>query len=180
MVHNMHSKMVRHPPPFGTRRYDLHGSMKRRFTLFDLNAQRRKLITSSSVLFLFGAFALIWLLMAGLGWIGLQALQANNQRMEKIVREHNVKIALVLDLRSINRERALIVHKMILSSDPFERDELMLGFRKMATSYLQQRAKLLLLPFMPEEQKAFPGCSRQDQRIHPPHGRGRCAGIGRA
>ncbi|OFZ99050.1 MAG: hypothetical protein A2Z44_10280 [Betaproteobacteria bacterium RBG_19FT_COMBO_58_11] len=93
--------------------------------------------------------------MAGLGWIGLYALQANNQRMEKIVREHNVKIALVLDLRSINRERALTVHKMILADDPFERDDLMLGFRELASSYIRQRDKLLALPFMPEEQKAF-------------------------
>lgn len=129
--------------------------MKRRHALFDLTSLHRKLRSSSSVLFLFGAFALIWLLMAGLGLIGLYALQANNQRMEKIVREHNVKIALVMDLRSINRERALIVHKMILSHDPFERDALMLGFRELASSYVRQRDKLLALPFMPEEQKAF-------------------------
>lgn len=129
--------------------------MKRKHTLSDLNALHRKLRASSSVHFLFGAFALIWLLMAGMGVMGLYALQANNQRMEKIVREHNVKIALVLDLRGINRERALIVHKMIMSHDPFERDELMLGFRELAASYIQQRDKLLMLPFMPEEQKAF-------------------------
>ncbi|MBT9612831.1 MAG: EAL domain-containing protein [Burkholderiales bacterium] len=129
--------------------------MNRKHTLFDLKALHRKLIASSSVLFLFGAFALIWLLMAGLGWMGLHVLQANNQRMEKIVLEHNVKIALVLDLRSINRERALTVHKMILSGDPFERDNLMLVFRELATSYVRQRDRLLSLPFVPEEQKAF-------------------------
>lgn len=129
--------------------------MQRTPPFFDLNALHRKLSPPGSALFLFAAFALIWLLMAGLGWIGLYALQANNQRMEKIVREHNVKIALVLDLRSINRERVLTVHKMILSDDPFERDDLMLGFRELASSYIRQRDKLLALPFMPEEQKAF-------------------------
>ena len=112
-------------------------------------------MASGSVLSLIAGFALIWLLMAGLVLAGLHDLQANNQRMEKIVREHNVKIALVLDLRSINRERALTVHKMLLTQDPFERDELMLSFRELATSYIQQRNKLLRLPLTPEEQKAF-------------------------
>ena len=129
--------------------------MKREHMLLNLNALHRKLTNSSSALFLFAAFALIWLLMAGLVAVGLYALQANNQRMEKIVREHNVKIALVSDLRSINRERALTVHKMILSHDPFERDALMLGFRELAASYIRQRDKLLQLPFTPEEAKAF-------------------------
>jgi len=68
--------------------------MKRKHTLFDLHALHQKLRASSSVHFLFGAFALIWLLMAGMGVMGLYALQANNQRMEKIVHEHNVKIDL--------------------------------------------------------------------------------------
>lgn len=129
--------------------------MKRRHTLFDPHALHRKLSPPGSALFLFAAFALIWLLMAGLGGIGLYALQANNQRMEKIVREHNVKIALVLDLRGINRERALTVHKMILTDDPFERDNLMLVFRELAASYIRQRDQLLTLPLTPDEQKAF-------------------------
>ncbi len=129
--------------------------MKREHKLLNLKALYRKLMASSSALFLFAAFALIWLLMAGLVAVGLFVLQANNQRMEKIVREHNVKIALVSDLRSINRERTLTVHKMILSHDPFERDDLMLGFRELAASYIRQRDKLLQLPFTPEEAKAF-------------------------
>lgn len=137
--------------------------MNRKNTPFDPKALHRKLVEPGSVLFLFAAFTLIWLLMAGLGLFGLFALEANNQRMEKIVQEHNVKIALVLDLRGINRERALIVHKMILSNDPFTRDELMLNFRVLATRYLQQRDKLRLLPFTPEEQKAFQ--SSQDKTI---------------
>lgn len=134
---------------------DVYGHMKYTNRLFNLNSLHRKLTTSSSVLFLFAAFALIWLLMASLVAVGLYALQANNQRMEKIVREHNVKIALVSDLRSINRERALTVHKMILSHDPFERDALMLDFRALAASYIRQRDKLLQMPFTPEEAKAF-------------------------
>lgn len=129
--------------------------MNRNHTPFNLSALNRKLAEGGSVRYLFVAFGLIWLLLAGLALFGLFSLEENNQRMEKVVQEHNVKIALVLDLRGINRERALVVHKMILSSDPFTRDELMLNFRVLATRYLQQRDKLRLLPFAPEEQKAF-------------------------
>ena len=133
----------------------LCGYMKYKASRFNLTSLRRRLMASGSVLPLIAGFTLIWLLMAGLGLAGLHDLQANNQRMEKIVREQNVKIALVLDLRSINRERALTVHKMLLTQDPFERDELMLNFRELATNYIQQRNKLLRLPLTPEEQKAF-------------------------
>lgn len=101
------------------------------------------------------AFSLVWLLMAGIGFVGLYALQGNNQRMEKIVLEHNVKISLVRDLRGINRERALTVHKMILVRDPFERDALMLHFRELASNYIVQRDKLRKFSFTLEEQSAF-------------------------
>ena len=111
--------------------------------------------SSGSARLLVVAFSLIWLLMAGLGVVGLYALQANNQRMEKIVLEHNVKTTLVLGLRGINRERALTVHKMILERDPFERDALMLYFRELAASYITQRDQLRQLPFTPEETRAF-------------------------
>ena len=129
--------------------------MKRNLSWFALTASNRPWAVSKSVLMLVSAFALIWLLMAGLVVLGLAVLQSNNQRMEKIVLEHNLKIALVLDLRGINRERALTVHKMLLTQDPFERDNLMLWFRELATSYIQQRAKILRLPFTPEEQLSF-------------------------
>ena len=120
-----------------------------------LGKLKRKYAASNSVWTLIAAFALIWLLMAGLGLTGLYDLQANNQRMDKIVREHNVKIALVLDLRSINRERALTVHKLLLTDDAFDQDELMLSFRELASSYIHQRDKLLRLPLTNEERKAF-------------------------
>jgi len=110
---------------------------------------------SRSARSLVGAFALVWLLMAGLGLVGLYALEDNNRRMEQIVREHNRKFALVTSLYGITRERALVVHKMILSSDPFVRDQLMLRFRELATEYIQQREQLRLLPFAPEERAAF-------------------------
>jgi diguanylate cyclase (GGDEF)-like protein/PAS domain S-box-containing protein len=110
---------------------------------------------SGSTRLLVLAFSLIWLLMAGLVFTGLYALQANNQRMEKIVQEHNVKIALVLEMRGINRERALAVHQMIMARDPFERDELMLYFRQLASHYIEQRDRLRQLPLTAEEEAAF-------------------------
>jgi diguanylate cyclase (GGDEF)-like protein/PAS domain S-box-containing protein len=113
------------------------------------------LAMSRSARLLVGAFALVWLLMAGLGLVGLYALEDNNQRMEQIVREHNRKFALVTILHSVTRERALIVHKMILSPDPFVRDQLMLRFRELASLYIQTREQLRQLPFAPKERAAF-------------------------
>jgi len=119
------------------------------------NVRRRLAAMSGSVRLLVGAFALIWLLMAGIGLMGLYALENNNRRMEQIVREHNRKLALVTALGGITRERALAVHEMILSSDPFVRDELMLHFRELASDYIQQMNQLRALPLAPEEVAAI-------------------------
>ncbi len=138
----------------------MHSDTPRRRKFDSLLAKLRAVLLwparlSGSARLLVLAFALIWMLMAGLGFVGLYALQANNQRMEKIVLEHNVKTALVLSLRSINRDRALTVHKMILARDPFDRDDLMLHFRELAASYITQRDRLMQLPFTPAESAAF-------------------------
>ena len=119
------------------------------------NARRRLAAMSGSVRLLVGAFALIWLLMAGIGLMGLYALENNNRRMEQIVREHNQKLALVTALGSITRERALAVHEMILSPDPFVRDQLMLYFRELAGDYIRQMSRLQTLPLAPEEVAAL-------------------------
>lgn len=127
---------------------------RRRFdALFSIlkNLRRRLAITSDSARLLVGAFALIWLLMAGIGLLGLYALEDNDQRMEQIVRVHNRKLALVTALAGITRERALAVHEMILSPDPFVRDNLMLRFRELASDYIRQISQLQSLPLAPEE-----------------------------
>ena len=127
---------------------------RRRFdALFSIlkNLRRRLAITSDSARLLVGAFALIWLLMAGIGLLGLYALEDNDQRMEQIVRVHNRKLALVTALAGITRERALAVHEMILSPDPFVRDNLMLRFRGLASDYIRQISQLQSLPLAPEE-----------------------------
>ena len=92
----------------GVRRSSSPEYMNQKQTRLDIKTSRH-LLAGGSVLYLFVAFASIWLLIGGLGLYGLYALEANNQRMEKIVREHNVKIALATDLRNITRERALTV-----------------------------------------------------------------------
>ena len=94
------------------------------------------LAMSRSSRLLVGAFALIRLLMAGLVLLGLYTLEDNNQRLERVVYEHNRKLELALALRGISQDRALLVYEMILSPDPFARDELMLRFRELASVVL--------------------------------------------
>ncbi len=110
---------------------------------------------SRSSRLLVGAFALVWLLMAGLVLLGLYALEDNNQRLEKVVYEHNRKLELALALRGIPEDRALLVYEMILSPDPFVRDELMLRFRELASTYVQKRDQLRSFPLAPEEGAAL-------------------------
>lgn len=106
-------------------------------------------------------FALLCLCMAGLGYLGLFALRGNNAHLERIVHEHNRKANLINTLRNVTRERALLVYKMTIAPDPFERDELMLRFRDFAAQYIQAREALRRLPFTPEEAAIFTESQRK-------------------
>ncbi len=107
------------------------------------------------------AFGGVWLLMAALGLINLYALAENNARMETLVSQHKRKADLVHTLRSITRERALLVHTMLASPDPFARDRLMLRFRDYASAYVRAQEALHSLPFQPRERALFEESQRK-------------------
>jgi diguanylate cyclase (GGDEF)-like protein/PAS domain S-box-containing protein len=110
---------------------------------------------SSSRRVLIVGFGVVCLLMAALGATALVQMHANNRRLDQIVGEYNVKTAHVNDLRAMSRERALLVQNMLLVSDPFERDELMLRFRGLAGQYIRHRDALLAMHLSPEEARAI-------------------------
>ena len=118
--------------------------LPRRF--FSISNSRRVLIVG---------FGVVCLLMAALAVTALVQINANNQRMDRIVREYNVKASHVNALRTLSRERALAVQTMLLVSDPFERDALMLHFRELATQYVLHRDALRAMRLAPEEARAM-------------------------
>ena len=100
-------------------------------------------------------FTLVLLLMAALVAIGLIHAKTLNQRMGVIVNQYSVKTDVVAAMRNVARERSLLLHRMALTTDPFERDEEYLKFRQAAWDFIQARDALAKLPLTPIERETF-------------------------
>ncbi len=101
------------------------------------------------------AFTIMLVLMVALVAVGLSSLYVINQSLRKVVMEHDVKMNLVWDMRHSARERAIILHRLVLSQDPFEQDELVQQFHSIAEIFIRARDNLLSLPLSPEEQDSI-------------------------
>lgn len=112
------------------------------------------MLKSSKTLIL-ASFGLVLLLMAGLTAIGLTRITALHERMEVLSEEHDAKIGLVFEMVTAARERAISLHRLALLADPFEWDEEMLHFGRLAANFIQARDKLVALGLNPEEKRVL-------------------------
>jgi len=72
-------------------------------------------------------------------------------RLEQIVNERLEKIKLVTEMHTRARERMLNLHKMILLSDPFERDDEYMTFNRHGAGFAAARISFLTLKLTKEE-----------------------------
>ena len=96
-------------------------------------------------------FGLVLLLMVTITVIGLTRMHSINQQMESIVRERETKSELVMNLRSLSRERAVTIYSMLLMKDPFQLDAAVLHFSQLASEFIRTRDKLLQMQLNPVE-----------------------------
>ena len=87
-------------------------------------------------------FALIILLMVVVASVGVLRMIGNNNLMEEVVTQNNVKVILARNMYIAARERSVLLLQMLAHEDPFERDELYLKFNKMATRFVVAREEL--------------------------------------
>lgn len=87
-------------------------------------------------------FALIILLMIALTVIGVNRMQYNNMLMEEVVTQYNVKVELVRNMYVFARERSVLLLRMMVSDDPFEKDELSIELDRMAGKFIAAREEL--------------------------------------
>jgi PAS domain S-box-containing protein len=87
-------------------------------------------------------FAVVLGLMVALTITGLRQMAAINSRLERIVEENNVKTELATVMRDSLRERALSMHTIVVSTDPFAKDAEMMRFFDYGTSYTKARQQL--------------------------------------
>lgn len=105
-----------------------------------------------SSLGLVAGFAALLSLMAFLAWLGLNQIESDQRRLERIVNDHLAKIELASQMRTAARERTIIMQRMLLVDDPFLRDDLWMGFMALASDFIKARSHLMDMDLTPREQ----------------------------
>lgn len=83
--------------------------------------------------------------------ISLVALNTISSHVQRIVMDSNVKVRLASVMLHSARERNLLLFRMVLIEDPFERDELALQLDRHGANFAQARLRLLAMPLSPRE-----------------------------
>jgi diguanylate cyclase (GGDEF)-like protein/PAS domain S-box-containing protein len=102
-------------------------------------------------------FGALLLLMLFLMLVGLRQIEVTRQQLDTIVDNHMRKIELATRMRTLARERTVSLQKMILLSDPFERDEQWVQFNNFGGEFARLRGMLLEMELTQEEQEVLKG-----------------------
>ena len=98
-------------------------------------------------------FALVLMLLVGIAALGVRQMAMISHEMQALVEQENAKTDLVFTMYSAARERALLLHAMALSRDPFEQDEQFMLFNAKATEFAIARSRWLEMQPSAEEKE---------------------------
>jgi len=98
-------------------------------------------------------FAISLLLLLAVIGLGVTQMAQINNEMETVVSVNNVKTRLASRMRDTLRDRAVLMHNIVVSIDPWEKDELFLRFLDYGGRYAQDRAELRELLKSEEEKQ---------------------------
>ncbi len=90
------------------------------------------------------------LLLAVIG-LGVHQMKLINGRLERIVEVNNVKSRLASHMRDSLRDRAIVMHDMVVSIDTWEKEDLFERFLTYGEQYAKDRSRLAQLLETPEE-----------------------------
>ncbi|MEK7697736.1 MAG: MCP four helix bundle domain-containing protein, partial [Pseudomonadota bacterium] len=96
----------------------------------------------------FVALLALMLFLTGLGVVYMDSTEA---QLNRVVNDHMVKIELATRLHNEARERTVNLQKMILLTDPFERDEQWVQFNNHAGAFAAGRGRLLEMKLTSQE-----------------------------
>ena len=88
-------------------------------------------------------FALAMLLLRGVIVLGVMQRGDANRQLAHVVTVNNVKSSLATRMRDTLRDRAIIMHHIVVSIDPWEKDELFKQFMGLGERYAKDRAALI-------------------------------------
>ena len=90
----------------------------------------------------FGFTAALMLMLAVIG-LGVTQMAHLNSELEHVVAVNNVKTRLASHMRDTLRDRALLMHNIVVSIDPWEKDTLFQRFLEYGERYAKDRSQLL-------------------------------------
>lgn len=96
-------------------------------------------------------FGVILILLIAVTLTGLSRIDLINQRLEHIIHNNTIKVALATDMYNAARDRVISLHEMISVSDPFERDDAYIRFQSLASDFMLARDKLMRMPLTEKE-----------------------------
>lgn len=88
-------------------------------------------------------FALSMLLLLGVIVLSVSQMAHINRQLEHVVTVNNVKASLASRMRDTLRDRAVIMHHIVVSIDPWEKDELFQQFMELGERYAKDRVTLI-------------------------------------
>jgi len=100
-----------------------------------------------------GGFIAILVIMLSATSISLTSLSTINQRLEHLVKKHNVKLQYMENMRDLIRERMLNVFTALNLDDAFKIEEEWEIFSQRAREFIATREKLYKLDVTPEEKE---------------------------
>jgi len=99
-------------------------------------------------------FLVILILMFLLGGIGIYQTFEVTLKLDHLVKVTNAKLQYAHDMRDAIRQRQILMYQMLISDDPFSRDDQLTAFYQKATDYRIARDKLSVL-LSDESEKAI-------------------------
>jgi len=99
-----------------------------------------------------GFTAALLLMLAVIG-LGVTQMAHLNSELANVVTVNNVKTRLASHMRDTLRDRAVLMHSIVVSVDPWEKDALFLQFQEYGGRYAKDRIQLLTLLSAPEEKQ---------------------------
>jgi len=91
-------------------------------------------------------FAAVIVLMVVVAAMGIMRMAENNSGMKTIVDEHNVKTRLLIEMHIAARDRSIMLLRMLIADDPFERDDDYMRYTALASKFIRARKKFNSMP----------------------------------
>ena len=88
-------------------------------------------------------FALAMLLLLGVIVLAVTQMADTNRQLEHVVAVNNVKSSLATRMRDTLRDRAVVMHHIVVSIDPWEQEALFQHFMELGERYAKDRATLI-------------------------------------